>query len=51
MKVIFETRAIRHYDSLSFEMQKAADKQFRMLRGNIRHPSLHAKKYNESTGE
>lgn len=31
-------------------MQRAFDKQERLLAGNLQHPSLHAKKYDESTG-
>jgi len=31
-------------------VQKAADKQLRLLLHNLHHPSLHAKKYNENMG-
>ena len=32
------------------DVQRAFDKQERLLADNLQHPSLHAKKYDESTG-
>ena len=39
-----------HYEALTGALRQAADKQFGFLVANIRHPSLHAKKYDVSTG-
>ena len=39
-----------HYHNAPTSIQKAFDKQARLLSGDIRHPSLHAKKYDEVTG-
>jgi hypothetical protein len=33
------------YDGLQPNVRKAFDKQVQLLAGNLRHPSLHAKKY------
>ena len=41
-------RSKADYDSLRPNIKKAFDKQVRMLVGNLLHPSLHAKKYDES---
>lgn len=38
----------REYKSFSFEIQKAFEKQLVFLLQDIRHPSLHAKKYDEA---
>jgi mRNA-degrading endonuclease RelE of RelBE toxin-antitoxin system len=40
--------AIRQYQKLTTSLQRKADKQFEHLLSNIRHPSLHAKKYKGS---
>ena len=40
--------ALRSYQAAPLAVQKAFDKQVRLLVENIRHPSLHAKKYNEA---
>lgn len=39
----------REYAKFSVEVQKAFEKQIRFLIHDIRHPSLRAKKYDEST--
>lgn len=36
------------YDDLQPAIKKAFDKQAHLLAGNLLHPSLHAKKYDES---
>ncbi len=45
MRVKLTETAIRQYQKLSLSLQKKADKQFEHLTSDIRHPSLHAKKY------
>ena len=41
-------RSKKDYDSLEQKLQKAFDKQARILADNLLHPSLRAKKYDES---
>ena len=41
-------RSRKDYDSLPPIVRKAFDKQVRLLAGNLLHPSLHAKKYDEA---
>jgi len=50
MKLSFSGRALRDYQKLPKNLQKTADKQFGFLLRNLKHPSLHAKKYDESLG-
>ncbi|MBM3260890.1 hypothetical protein FJY93_00555 [Candidatus Kaiserbacteria bacterium] len=50
MRIGFSKTANDDYKSLSPALRKAADKQFVYLAKDIRHPSLHAKKYDESMG-
>jgi mRNA-degrading endonuclease RelE of RelBE toxin-antitoxin system len=45
MKTDFSPRAARDYKSLPAEIKALVRKQFNLLRDNIRHPSLKAKKY------
>jgi hypothetical protein len=40
--------AVRSYTAAPAALRKAFDKQVRLLVENLRHPSLHAKKYDES---
>ena len=47
MKLVFTARAEQDYDRLSSKMRAQADKQLDFLVHNLRHPSLHAKKYDE----
>lgn len=47
MKVRLTDRAIRQYQKLPKSIQQKADKQFGYLLLDLRHPSLHAKKYHE----
>ncbi len=48
MKVVFSDRAIESLKDAPRNVQRAFDKQLRFLTANLLHPSLHAKKYNES---
>ena len=48
MKVVFSAKALREYQDLPHRIRTAADKQLDFLLKNITHPSLHAKKYDES---
>jgi plasmid maintenance system killer protein len=41
-------RSKADYDNASRNVQKAFDKQVRLLAANLLYPSLHAKKYDES---
>ena len=48
MRWQYTARSKADYDSLQPNVRKAFDKQIRLLVGNLLHPSLHAKKYDES---
>ncbi len=48
MRIYFTPHFQRNYHKLSKEVQSAFDKQLTYLLKNIRHPSLRAKKYDES---
>ena len=48
MKLRFTAKASREYERLPLAISKAFGKQLRFLLLNIGHPSLHAKKYNET---
>ncbi|MBI3588935.1 MAG: hypothetical protein HY093_00770 [Candidatus Liptonbacteria bacterium] len=48
MKLAFAKKALDDYLDLSKELKTKADKQFSLLIKNLRHPSIHAKKYDES---
>ena len=50
MRIGLSKHAHINYESLSPVLQRATEKQFSFLAANIRHPSLHAKKYDEATG-
>ncbi len=45
MRVKLTEHAITQYDDLAPSLRRKADKQFGLLAQDIRHPSLHAKKY------
>ena len=47
MRLRFTERADKDYADLPANMRKAFAKQLRYLLGDLRHPSLHAKKYSE----
>ena len=48
MKLRFTDRADKDYAALPSDIRKAFAKQLRFLLINLRHPSLRAKKYDES---
>ena len=48
MKVDYSERVGRTLDGLAPELRKAVYKQVKLLERNLRHPSLRAKKYDES---
>lgn len=50
MKLELSTHFLRAYEDAPLTVQKAFKKQSHLLQTNLRHPSLHAKKYNESQG-
>jgi len=48
MRVDLTEQFIVQYDHAQPNIQKAVVKQLKLLKSNIRHPSLHAKKFNEA---
>ncbi len=48
MKVALSDRAIESLAEAPPSVQRAFEKQIRFLMNNLQHPSLHAKKYDES---
>lgn len=48
MKLVFTPRFVQSYTDAPAKIRKAFDKQSLFLLFNLRHPSLHAKKYDES---
>ena len=44
MKVVFSKNTEKSYTNLPLNIQKKADKQFRLLLSNYRHPSLRTRK-------
>ena len=48
MKADYSERAGRTLDGLTPQLRKAVYKQVKLLEQNLRHPSLRAKKYDES---
>jgi mRNA interferase RelE/StbE len=48
MKVVLSDRAIDSLCEAPPDVRRAFEKQLRFLVGNLQHPSLHAKKYDES---
>lgn len=48
MRVVLSDRAIESLKDAPRNVQRAFDKQLRFLAGNLQHPSLHAKKYDEA---
>lgn len=50
MKTRPSERFRRSFDAAPPSVQKAIDKQLQLLITNARHPSLHAKKYDETRG-
>ena len=48
MNVLYSLRFQKQYDDAPPNVQKAFDKQVKLLLENVRHPSLRAKKYDEA---
>ena len=48
MKVVLSDRAIESLSDAPPNVRRAFEKQLRLLLSNLQHPSLHAKKYDES---
>ena len=48
MKRILTPKAVKNYTDAPEDIRKAFDKQVMFLLQNLRHPSLHAKKYDET---
>ena len=49
MKIAFSDRAIEAAKGAPLNVRRALNKQLRFLADNLQHPSLHAKKYDESS--
>ena len=45
MQIALTRRADKDYQALTRQLQRQVDKQLMLLVGNLRHPSLDAKKY------
>lgn len=50
MRLVHTGKFEKDYAAAPAKVQKTFDKQERLLVENLRHPSLRAKKYDESTG-
>jgi mRNA interferase RelE/StbE len=48
MNIVFSDRAVESMKDAPRNVQRALEKQSRFLANNLLHPSLHAKKYDES---
>lgn len=48
MKLLFSPRFWKQYRDAPLQVQKAFDKQAKLLVQDLRHPSLRAKKYDEA---
>ncbi len=48
MKLVLSDRAIESLSDAPANVRRAFEKQLRFLLSNLQHPSLHAKKYDES---
>lgn len=48
MQIVLSDRAIESLHDAPSNVQRAFEKQLRFLAGNLRHPSLRAKKYEEA---
>ena len=48
MKLLYSPRFLKQYRDAPAPVQKAFDKQAKLLLENLRHPSLKAKKYDEA---
>lgn len=50
MRLELSSRAVRSYKNASMDVCRAFDKKITFLLADLRHPSLHAKKYDEEYG-
>ncbi len=50
MRLYLTARFLTAYEEAPLAIQKAFQKQGKLLTQNLRHPSLHAKKYSEAEG-
>jgi len=48
MNLVLRPKAEKSFSRLRPSLKKQIEKQFQFLRNNLRHPSLHAKKYDET---
>lgn len=48
MKLLFSPRFLKQYRDAPMQVQKAFDKQAKLLIDNLRHPGLHSKKFDEA---
>lgn len=48
MTLRHSTHFLKQYAAAASRVRKAFDKQSALLLGNLQHPSLHAKKYDEA---
>jgi mRNA interferase RelE/StbE len=48
MRVVYTAKFLRQFDAAPAEVQRAFRKQVSLLVENLRHPSLHAKKYDQA---
>ncbi|MEK7522115.1 MAG: hypothetical protein AAB569_00900 [Patescibacteria group bacterium] len=50
MNITFTVNAVKDLEELPVALRKTTFKQLELLRRDIRHPSIHAKKYDENNG-
>jgi len=50
MRLRLSAHFLRAYQDAPVDIQKAFEKKAGLLTADLRHPSLHAKKYSEATG-
>jgi len=50
VRAFYTKRFLEHYASAPPRIQRAVDRRIALLVQNLRHPSLHAKKYDEARG-
>ena len=48
MRFVLSPRFLENYKEAPEAVRRAFDKRVRLLENNLRHPSLHAKKYDEA---
>jgi len=50
MKIYFSAKLVKDYAKVHPDIRKAFDQKIKFLEKDLRHPSLRAKKYDESVG-